>query len=191
MNILEKSPKYGLEARHRPQSNKFTLTGCDHFALPARDPEASGRFFEHVLGGVEFFRAGYEEEDRAKNKARHIFYHVGATLVELVEQRTERGYADYTNPDGENGNPHWAFGTTLDGLAAFAENLKREGVPFAGPRRHGKEISAVSVYFLDIDGNILEVTTWEQHAPDSFIIPAAPGERFIESAKLKHNWKPH
>jgi catechol 2,3-dioxygenase-like lactoylglutathione lyase family enzyme len=190
MNILEQSPKYGLTARFEPQSNKFTLTGCDHFALPARDPEASGKFFEQILGGVEFFRAGYGEDDRAKKKARHIFYHVGVTLVELVEQHNERGYADYANPDGENGNPHWAFGTTLAGVAAFAENLKREGIPFAGPRRHGKAISAVSVYFLDIDGNILEVTTWE-NAPDSFIPPLAPGERLVDSARLKHNWKPH
>src|SRR3984885_5055738 len=106
MDILEKTAKYGLAARSVPQPNTSALTGCDHFALPARDPEASGKFFEQVLGGVEFFRAGYGENDRAQKRARHIFYHVGAVLVELVEQRTERGYADFTNPGGENANPH-------------------------------------------------------------------------------------
>ena len=189
MNILEK-PKYNNEARFAAQANKFTLTGCDHFALPARDPEYSGKFMEQILGGVEFFRAGYGEQDRELKKARHIFYHVGATLVELVEQRNEQGYPDYTNPKGENMNPHWAFGTTLAGLAAFEEHLKREGIPYAGPRRHGKEISAVSVYFRDIEGNILEVTTWEE-APDSFIAPMKPGERLADWAALKHGWKPH
>lgn len=185
MSILETTPKYGLAARSVPQSNKFTLTGCDHFALPARDPELSGKFFEQVLGGVEFLRAGFGGNGRL----RHIFYHVGAVLVELVEQRTERGYPDVTNPGGEEANPHWAFGTTLAGLAAFVENLKGEGIPYDGLRHHGNEISASSVYFLDLDGNILEVTTWEE-APDNFVIPVLPGKR-VASSKLKHNWKPH
>jgi catechol 2,3-dioxygenase-like lactoylglutathione lyase family enzyme len=185
MDILEKTTKYGLAARSVPQANKSFLTGCDHFALPARDPEASGKFFEQVLGGVEFLRAGFGGNGRL----RHIFYHVGAVLVELVEQRTERGYADFTNPDGEEANPHWAFGTTLAGLAAFVEILKREGVPYDGLRRHGNEISASSVYFLDLDDNILEVTTWEE-APDDFVVPLLPGKR-VSSTKLKHHWKPH
>lgn len=185
MSILETSPKYGLAARTVPQSNRFTLSGCDHFALPARDPELSGKFFEQVLGAVEFLRAGFVGEGRL----RHIFYHVGAVLVELVEQRTERGYPSFTNPNGEEANPHWAFGTTLAGLAAFAENLTREGVPYDGLRRHGKEISASSIYFLDLDDNILEVTTWEE-APGDFVIPLLPGKR-VPSAQLTHQWRPH
>ncbi len=90
------------------------------------------------------------------------------SLAELAEQRhRSAASADVTNPDGENGNPHWAFGTTLAGVAAFAENLEREGIPFAGPRRHGKAISAVSVYFLDIDGNDVEsVGTPDLHDDD-------------------------
>lgn len=185
MNIVESKSKYGLAARYESQANKLTLTGCDHFALPARDPEASGKFVEQVLGGVEFFRAGFGEPGRL----RHIFYHVGTTLVELCEQRTERGYADFTNPDGGEANPHWAFGTTLDGLVAFVEHLKREGIPYDGLRQHGKEISALSVYFRDLDDNILEVCTWE-HAPDSLALPVLPGKR-VMTGTLKHNWKPH
>jgi catechol-2,3-dioxygenase len=189
MNTLEQ-PKYGNSARFEEQANSHALTGCDHFGLPARDPELSGKFFEQILGGVEFFRAGYSENDRELKKSRHIFYHVGRVLVELVEQRTEKGYPDYTNADGENMNPHFAFGTTVKGLAAFAEHLTREGVPFAGPRRHGKMISAASVYFRDIDGNILEVTTWED-TPDEMIVPMQPGERLADWNALKHNWRPH
>jgi hypothetical protein len=69
MSTLETTPKYGSAARSEPQSNRFTLTGCDHFALPARDPELSGKFFEQVLGAVEFLRAGFVGEGRL----RHIF----------------------------------------------------------------------------------------------------------------------
>src|SRR5580704_14186209 len=89
-------PSYGYDERHQPKTNRFGLTSCDHFGLPARDPELSGKFFEQILGGVEFFRAGYSEAELAAKKSRHIFYHVGATLVELVEQRTEAGYPDHT-----------------------------------------------------------------------------------------------
>ena len=184
MDTLE-TPKYGHAARFAPQSNKFPLTGCDHFALPARDPEASGKFFEQVLGATEFLRAGFGGHGRL----RHIFYHVGSVLVELVEQRAESGYPDHTNPNGVEANPHWAFGTTPAGLLAFIENLRREGIPYDAIRQHGSEISASSVYFLDPDENILEVTTWET-LPNDFPIPVIPGKR-VPSAQLKHSWKPH
>jgi catechol 2,3-dioxygenase-like lactoylglutathione lyase family enzyme len=190
MDILARPSRFGFEERFEPQSNRFTLTGCDHFGLPARDPERSGKFFEQILGGVEFFRAGYSEAELAAKKSRHIFYHVGAVLVELVEQRTENGYPDVTNPNGENMNPHFAFGTTAAGVLAFKEHLTREGVPFAGPRRHGNVVSAASVYFRDIDGNILEVVTWED-MPASEIVPVPPGERLADWNALKHNWRPH
>ncbi len=190
MDTLARPSRYGFGERFEPQSNRFTLTGCDHFGLPARDPELSGKFFEQILGGVEFFRAGYSEAERAAKKSRHIFYHVGKVLVELVEQRTEAGYPDHTNPNGENMNPHFAFGTTAAGVLAFKDHLTREGIPFAGPRRHGKVISAASVYFRDIDGNILEVVTWEDMAA-SEIVPVAPGERLADWNALKHNWRPH
>jgi catechol 2,3-dioxygenase-like lactoylglutathione lyase family enzyme len=183
-------PAYNHEERHRPRTNRFGLTSCDHFGLPARDPELAGAFYEAILGGVEFFRAGYSDEDRAKGKNKHIFYHVGPVLVELVEQEDRRGYPDVTNPVGANMNPHWAFETTPAGLAAFAKHLEREGVPYAGPRTHGSDISAVSVYFRDIDGNNLEVTTWQQ-VPDGFVPPRAKGERLAEWDKLQHNWRPH
>jgi catechol 2,3-dioxygenase-like lactoylglutathione lyase family enzyme len=190
MSILARPSRFGFEERFEPQSNRFTLTGCDHFGLPARDPERSGKFFEQILGGVEFFRAGYSEAELAAKKSRHIFYHVGAVLVELVEQRTENGYPDVTNPNGENMNPHFAFGTTAAGVLAFKEHLTREGIPFAGPRRHGNVVSAASVYFRDIDGNILEVVTWED-MPASEIVPVPPGERLADWNALKHNWRPH
>jgi catechol-2,3-dioxygenase len=190
MSTLAHQPRYGNDERFESQANRLELTGCDHFGLPARDPEFSGKFFEQILGGVEFFRAGYSERERAQNKSRHIFYHVGRVLVELVEQRTEAGYPDKTNPDGENMNPHFAFGTSADGLLRFADHLRREGVPFAGPRRHGKVISAASVYFRDIDGNILEVVTWED-LDEKEIVPVAPGERLADWNALKHHWRPH
>ena len=187
MEVLAR-PAYGYDERHRPKTNRFGLTSCDHFGLPARDPELSGKFFEQILGGEEFYRAGFSDEDRAKNKNRHIFYHVGPVMVELVEQEDRRSYPDVTNPKSENMNPHWAFETTPEGVLAFAAHLEREGIPFAGPRTHG-EASAVSVYFRDIDGNNLEVVTWQPFPADK-IPPRTKGERLAPWDKLAHNWRP-
>jgi len=175
---------HDFEERHVKQTNKFALQSCDHFSIPSRNPEVTGNFYEHILGGVEFFRAGYEGE--GKNK--HIFYHIGTTLVELGEQEDGRSYADVTNPESRNFNPHWAFGTTAEGVLHFRDHLQAEAIPFAGPRRH-VNVSAVSVYFRDPEGNQLEVTTWEAF-PESEIPARKLGERIVMWADLTHNWPP-
>lgn len=190
MSVLEQRlPKYRYDQRHAPQANTFGLGCCDHFGIPARDPELAGKFVEQILGGVEFFRAGYSEEDRAKGKMRHIFYHIGKTLLEVVEQEDGVSYPDVTNPEHRNMNPHFAWETTVQGVVDFAKHLEAEGIPFAGPRRH-VDVSAVSVYFRDIDGNILEVTTWEDF-PEGLIAPRKAGEKLADWAELSHHWRPH
>lgn len=187
--VQERRPYHDFNERHAEQTNKFGLKCCDHFGVPTRDPELAGKFYEQILGGVEFFRAGYDPGDAEKGKMKHIFYHVGATLVEVVEQEDGKSYPDVTNPESRNMNPHWAFDTTVEGVLKFRDHLKAEGIPFAGPRRH-PDVSAVSVYFRDIDGNILEVGTWEEF-PESEIQPRKPGERLAVWANLKHDWRPH
>ena len=180
----ERTPYHDYHERHAKQTNKFGLKYCDHFAVPSRNPEIAGKFYEQILGAVEFFRAGYGPV--GKNK--HIFYHVGATLVEVAEQEDGVSYADVTNPESRNFNPHWAFNTTAEGVLTFRDHLQAEGIPFAGPRRH-VEVSAVSVYFRDMEGNQLEVTTWEEF-PDSEIPARIPGERIVNWASLAHEWRP-
>src|ERR1700687_2700030 len=96
MNVAAASSIVGFEQRYEPQTNRFGLTSCDHFGIPARDPELSGKFFEQILGAVECFSAGFSEDDRAKGRVRHIFYHVGPVLVELVEQDDGVSYPDVT-----------------------------------------------------------------------------------------------
>lgn len=64
-----------------------------------------------------------------------------------------------------NYQPHWAFGTTTGGLFRFVDHLKKNCIPFDGPRSH-RGMSATSVYFRDPDGDNLEVTTWEEVPQD-------------------------
>src|SRR3546814_8484966 len=69
--------------------NKVGISGCDHVGLPARDPEAAGRFIEQILGGVEFIKAGYSVRDIELGRPKHIFYHVGDLVIEVAERSEE------------------------------------------------------------------------------------------------------
>lgn len=176
--------------RNAGPPNRFRLRGIDHVGLPCRDPDAAGAFVERILGGVEVYRAGYSAEDRKLGRLRHIFYHVGAQMVEVVEQEDKRSYPDETNPGGINTNPHWSFGASPEDLAVFVENLRREGIPYNGPRSH-RGSTAVSVYFRDLDGNNLEVTTWEPLPQGLLHVTPMGGEHgFIPWQGLSHSWKP-
>ena len=190
MSVIERDSYKDAKARKNIPQNKFGLWGVDHFGMPTRDVDLAGRFVEDILGGVECYRAGYSEQDIRNNRLKHIFYHVGSQLVEVVEQDDGISYPDKTNPNAVNTNPHWAFGISAEGLVRFVEHLKREGIPFNGPRSHGGT-SLVSVYFRDMDGNNLEITTWEplpSGAPKTTMMGGEDGG--IPWSNLSHNWRP-
>lgn len=165
--------------------NSVGLAGLDHVGLGVRDPLQAAKFVEQVLGGIEIYRAGYSQKDIELGRPKHIFYHVGTTVLEVAQQKNEDGY---TPADTVNDQPHWAFGTTAEGLFKFADHLKAQGVPFDGPRSH-HGMSAVSVYFRDPDGNNLEVTTWEQ-VPAEKTTPMGGPFGFPVWAELVCRWTP-
>ena len=171
----------------RPQSaeNVLGLSGVDHVGLPTKDPIEAGKFVEQVLGGVEMIKLGYSEEDIRLGRPRHIFYRIGSLVLEVAEQNDAA--TGYTDQGTLNDQPHWAFGTTKDGLFRFAEHLREHDIPFDGPRSH-RGMSAVSVYFRDPDGNNLEVTTWED-VPDDRCTPMGGPHGFPVWEKLAHQWR--
>lgn len=180
-------PHVTADMRYASPENRFGLRGIDHVGIPCRDPELSGRFVEEVLGGKELMRHGYTDADRAAGRLRHIFYHVGSQQVEVVEQEDKKSYP---NEQDENTQPHWSFGASAAGLAKFVQHLKEQGIPFNGPRSHlGNDV--VSVYFRDIDGNKLEVTTWEKIPPGLIETRPMGGEQgYVTWSKLVHKWRP-
>jgi catechol 2,3-dioxygenase-like lactoylglutathione lyase family enzyme len=190
MSVTNEQAYVGNEARLAVPANRFKLAGIDHVGIPARDTDLAGAFVEQILGGIEIYRAGYSDEDKAMGRLHHIFYHVGAQLVEVAELEDDNGYPDKTNAHSLNTNPHWAFAAAPEDVAKFAEHLKAEGIPFDGPRSH-RGTSVVSVYFRDCDGNNLEVTTWKPFGPE-VMQPAPMGGTygFTTWAKLSHNWRP-
>src|SRR3546814_15279557 len=86
------------------------------------------------------------------------------------------------------GQPHFAFGTTAEGLLKCADHRRRHGIPFDGPRSH-RGMSAASVYFRDVDGHNLEVSTWED-VPEEPTTPIGGPHGFPVWEKLAPNWRP-
>lgn len=174
------------EVRGTIPANRFGLTGIDHLGLPCRDPDKSGKFMERILGGVEAYRFGYSDIDRQLGRFKHIFYHIGAQLIEVVENEDGTGYPERS----DNSNPHWSFGGTPESMAMFIKNLEAEGIPYNGPRSH-TGASAVSVYFLDLDGNKLELVTWDP-IPEGLLetTPIGGKHGIIAWSKLAHDWQP-
>ena len=178
----------GFEERSDIPTNAFNLKGLDHCGLPTIDPDRAGMFIEQILGGVECYRAGYSKSDREMGRLRHRFYHVGSQLIEVVEQEDGASYPEKPNPHSANTNPHWAFGTDVDGLKSFIKHLTANEIPFDGPRSH-KGTSVVSVYFRDPDGNNLEVTTWSEDLQGLPTIEMGGEQGFIVWAELSHDWQ--
>jgi catechol 2,3-dioxygenase-like lactoylglutathione lyase family enzyme len=178
----------GLAERTQARENAVGLAGADHVGLATRDPLLAGRFVEEILGGVECLKAGYSEEDIRLGRPQHIFYHVGNTVLEVAKQNDEAETTAYNAVATRNDQPHWAFGTTAAGLRRFADHLRAQGIPFDGPRSH-RGMSAVSVYFRDVDGNNLEVTTWEPFPADQ-CKPMGGPHGFPVWEQLAHSWRP-
>lgn len=174
-----------LTARENAPVNAVGLGGCDHVGVPTRDPRAAGKFVEEVLGGTLIGEYGYSEEDMRLGRPKHIFYHVGHLVYEVAVQKQDDAYPDV---DTVNDQPHFAFGTTAQGLLKFADHLRAHNIPFDGPRSHFG-MSACSVYFRDPDGNNLEVTTWEV-MPEGSTKPMGGPHGFPVWAQLAHEWKP-
>ncbi|MBV9121244.1 MAG: VOC family protein [Chloroflexi bacterium] len=146
------------KVRNEAGANSRGLTGVDHVGIPCRDALRTGEFVERILGGVEMCRVAFDADARAQGRLPHIFYHVGSQLVEVAEVNDPAILAQL---DAATGQPHWAFGTTPQGLIDFMKHLDAEDVPYVGPVLHPGSTS-VSAYFRDPDGNMLEVTTWQE-----------------------------
>jgi catechol 2,3-dioxygenase-like lactoylglutathione lyase family enzyme len=174
-----------LQHRNAAPTNPIGISGCDHVGVPARDPILAGAFVVQILGGVEFIKAGYSEEDIRLGRPKHIFFHIGSLVYEVAQQSDESGYSPIKT---RNDQPHFAFGTTAEGLLKFAAHLRANNIPFDGPRSH-RGMSACSVYFRDPDHNNLEVTTWEK-VPEGVTRPMGGPHGFPVWEKLAHSWRP-
>ncbi len=123
------------------------LTGIDHIAINVLDLKRSLEFYTKVLGlkvtEREYSKPGIE-----------YFLDCGGSLVGLIQGKEEE---KHLLQDGGIGGNHFAFRVSTKDFDQMVEELKNQKVPITFSKKREK---SWSVYFLDPDGNKLEITAW-------------------------------
>ena len=123
------------------------LIGIDHVAINVLDLNRSLEFYTKVLGlkvtEREFSKPGIE-----------YFLDCGGSLVGLIQGKGEEKHL--LQDQGMGGN-HLAFRVSTKDFDKVIEELQSQKVPITFSKKREK---SWSVYFLDPDGNKLEITAW-------------------------------
>jgi catechol 2,3-dioxygenase-like lactoylglutathione lyase family enzyme len=127
------------------------ISGIDHIVLTVKDMEATVRFYQSVLGMTrEIFGEG---------RVALLF---GTQKINLHEFNNEfEPKASMPTP----GSADLCF-ITETGLEEAMSHVRNQGVEIIeGPvQRTGATGNIVSFYFRDPDGNLIEVSNYEEHA---------------------------
>ena len=125
-------------------ATQFIPERIDHVEVFGADIAAAARWYREVLGLEEVSRWDPEP----------VMIGAGGTKLALFKANGE--------PRKDPGDaPHWhrtAWQTDEAGFAAAQEHLGDLGIPFRGPIDHDR---SWSIYFLDPDGNPLEITYYK------------------------------
>jgi catechol-2,3-dioxygenase len=124
----------------------FELEGLDHVALGVRDVERSAQWYIEVLGFERRFPGMWEGVP--------VFVARGKTALALFPK------SDQATPSpsrSRTGILHLALRADRKNFLAAQQDLTSRGIPF---QFTDHEISH-SIYFRDLDGIELEITTYE------------------------------
>ena len=124
------------------------ISGLDHVALSVADLERSRKFYEDVLG----FKVSPRENQKPGTE---YFLDCGPSLIGLI-QGDPHGDKHELQDGGLGGN-HFSFRAHTRDFDGAVEELKSHGVTITFLKKREK---SWSVYFLDPDGNKLEITSW-------------------------------
>ena len=124
------------------------VRGFDHVAINVRDIEKSLEFYTKVLG------LKISEREHQKPGIEY-FLDCGTSLVGLIQGNPAQGLHKLEH-EGIGGN-HMAFRVTTSEFDAAVEELRKNGVAITYLKKRER---SWSVYFLDPDGNKLEITAW-------------------------------
>lgn len=125
------------------------VEGLDHMALEVRDLKGAERFYTSVLGLQVVTRIGTEQ----------VLLRCGETVLALMRnprapvRSEEQKRAEIGHPFGKG---HLCFRTTAEELERARREWPRRGVPLHGPVDWGDH---ACLYFLDPEGNLLEIST--------------------------------
>ena len=124
------------------------ILGIDHVALNVGDLGRSLKFYTEVLGLTlsprEYQKAGVEH-----------FLDCGTALVGLIQGNKDG--EKHLLQDGGLGGNHFSFRVRTEDFDRIVEEVKTRGIPVTFFRKREK---SWSLYFLDPDGNKLEMTAW-------------------------------
>ena len=124
------------------------VLGIDHVALCVGDLNRSLEFYTKVLG------LKISEREYQKPGVEH-FLDCGTALVGLI-QGDKTGNQHYLQDGGLGGN-HFSFRVPTSEFDRIAEELKTQKITITYLKKREK---SWSIYFLDPDGNKLELTSW-------------------------------
>jgi len=124
------------------------VKGIDHAAINCRDLAVSLKFYTEVLG----LRVSPRENQKPGIEQ---FLDCGTSLIGLIQ-------GDPNGPvhalaDGGLGGNHVSFRVDTKDFDAAVETLQNAGVNVTFSKKREKSWSC---YFLDPDGNKLEITAW-------------------------------
>ena len=119
----------------------------DHFGIDARDLKRAEEFYTRVLGLEVDRRFGHFTQLQGHNCMLALFHN---------PEMHPMGGGDLENPFGKG---HWAFEVTTRELQEVLERFPGENIPYHGPVDWGDHDC---LYFLDPDGNLLEVVAYRE-----------------------------
>lgn len=124
------------------------VRGIDHVAISVKDLNRSLEFYTKILGlsvtRREYSKPGIE-----------YFLDCGGGLVGLIQGNEKEG--SHFLQDGGVGGNHVSFRADTQDFDKIVEELRRQNVTISFEKKREK---SWSVYFLDPDGNKLEITAW-------------------------------
>lgn len=124
----------------------FRLQRLDHVSLNVSDRSRSIAWYRDVLG--------LEQQGEAHADDSPVFMNNGGVLVALFQAQVTSA----ERAPESTGLRHIAFALSGSDFTLSQERLREHGVAFR-PEDHG---NALSVYFNDPDGNVIELTTYER-----------------------------
>jgi catechol 2,3-dioxygenase-like lactoylglutathione lyase family enzyme len=115
------------------------------------DLDRARRFYEEVIG----LEAGFADERMAS-------YRIGNTMLLLFVRGGTLAPVEMPSgtipPHDGNGPAHFAFSIEAAKLEHWAEHLEQKGVAIES-RVTWPDLNAVSLYFRDLDGHLVELAT--------------------------------
>ena len=124
--------------------------GIDHVALSVSDLERSKQFYTEVLG-LKISKREYQKP------GVEYFLDCGASLVGLIQGDAKGD--NHVLQDGGLGGNHFSFRAHTKDFDRIVEEIKTRAITITYLKKREK---SWSVYFLDPDGNKLEITSWPE-----------------------------